>query len=233
MIQLSRGRVLRAIDLMMILHKDQSRKGKSIPYITHLFSVASKVLECGGDEDQFISALLHDSIEDQGKVNIEGIWNEMFFKSIEESKIAIEEIIHSLNKDIEISPNAIELLNWIAKFFGKRVAYIIFQCSDSFTYPKKPWRERKEEFIKRCYTLSHDVKLIVACDKWHNLYSIYCDYCLQGDAIWSQFNGGKEGTIWYYREVIKALKANWYHSILVELDFFYSSLLEKANGGSL
>lgn len=48
------------------LHASQARKGTTIPYISHLLSVASLVLEMGGDEDEAIAALLHDAIEDQG-----------------------------------------------------------------------------------------------------------------------------------------------------------------------
>lgn len=48
------------------LHTRQVRKGSGVPYIAHLLGVASIVLEYGGDEDEAIAALLHDSIEDQG-----------------------------------------------------------------------------------------------------------------------------------------------------------------------
>lgn len=48
------------------LHAGQVRKGSGIPYISHLLSVAALVLEDGGDEDEAISALLHDAVEDQG-----------------------------------------------------------------------------------------------------------------------------------------------------------------------
>jgi (p)ppGpp synthase/HD superfamily hydrolase len=48
------------------LHHQQARKGVHIPYIAHLMSVCSLVLEAGGDEDQAIAALLHDAVEDQG-----------------------------------------------------------------------------------------------------------------------------------------------------------------------
>ena len=40
------------------LHGAQFRKGTSIPYISHLMSVAALVIEYGGDEDQAIGALL-------------------------------------------------------------------------------------------------------------------------------------------------------------------------------
>lgn len=49
------------------LHGRQTRKGVGIPYLTHLMSVSALVLEFGGDEDQAIAGLLHDSIEDQAK----------------------------------------------------------------------------------------------------------------------------------------------------------------------
>src|ERR1017187_9056626 len=48
------------------LHHKQPRKGVPVPYVSHLMSVAALVLEAGGDEDQAISALLHDAVEDQG-----------------------------------------------------------------------------------------------------------------------------------------------------------------------
>ncbi len=48
------------------LHADQKRKGKDVPYISHLMGVAALVLEHGGTENQAIAALLHDAVEDQG-----------------------------------------------------------------------------------------------------------------------------------------------------------------------
>src|SRR5258705_7041041 len=48
------------------LHQSQTRKGTSIPYISHLMTVSAIVIEHGGNEDQAIAALLHDAPEDQG-----------------------------------------------------------------------------------------------------------------------------------------------------------------------
>ncbi|MGI8793830.1 MAG: HD domain-containing protein [Acidimicrobiales bacterium] len=47
-------------------HAHQARKCTQIPYVSHLFAVASIVLEMGGTEDGAIAALLHDAVEDQG-----------------------------------------------------------------------------------------------------------------------------------------------------------------------
>ena len=49
------------------LHRNQRRKGKQVPYISHLISVSALVWEDGGNEDQAIAALLHDAIEDAGQ----------------------------------------------------------------------------------------------------------------------------------------------------------------------
>jgi len=46
------------------LHRGQRRKGKAVPYISHLIAVSGLVWEDGGDEDQAIAGLLHDAIED-------------------------------------------------------------------------------------------------------------------------------------------------------------------------
>ncbi len=48
------------------LHRTQTRKGGDIPYVGHLLSVASLVIEGGGTETQAIAGLLHDAVEDQG-----------------------------------------------------------------------------------------------------------------------------------------------------------------------
>ncbi len=55
-----------ALQFALAAHKNHFRKGTKVPYVSHLLSVASIVLDYGGDEDQAIAALLHDSVEDRG-----------------------------------------------------------------------------------------------------------------------------------------------------------------------
>jgi (p)ppGpp synthase/HD superfamily hydrolase len=40
------------------------RKGSDVPYLSHLLAVTALVWEAGGDEDQAIAAMLHDTLED-------------------------------------------------------------------------------------------------------------------------------------------------------------------------
>ncbi len=53
-----------SVALAMDAFRGIYRKGTTIPYVTHLFSVAALVGEHGGDEDQMIAAILHDYLED-------------------------------------------------------------------------------------------------------------------------------------------------------------------------
>jgi (p)ppGpp synthase/HD superfamily hydrolase len=59
-------RFIQALGYAARLHGQQIRKRTTRPYIGHLLSVASIVIEYGGDEDMAIAALLHDAVEDQG-----------------------------------------------------------------------------------------------------------------------------------------------------------------------
>lgn len=56
----------RALAFATDLHAGQLRKQTDIPYISHLIGVASIVLENGGNAEEAIAGLLHDSIEDCG-----------------------------------------------------------------------------------------------------------------------------------------------------------------------
>lgn len=61
-------RFLAAVALAIEAHGDQRRKGTQIPYVAHLLVVTGLVLEDGGDEDEAIAAMLHDTVEDGGGV---------------------------------------------------------------------------------------------------------------------------------------------------------------------
>lgn len=55
-----------AVEYAAHWHRDQVRKGTSIPYICHPLAVSASIIEAGGDEDLAIAGLLHDVAEDCG-----------------------------------------------------------------------------------------------------------------------------------------------------------------------
>lgn len=58
------NRFARALSLAVEWHGTQARKGVTIPYMSHLMTVSSIVMEHGGNEEEAIAALFHDAIED-------------------------------------------------------------------------------------------------------------------------------------------------------------------------
>lgn len=59
-----RRRLGEALVFALDAHAGQTRKGKPVPYASHLLQVAGLVLEHGGDVEQAMAALLHDTLED-------------------------------------------------------------------------------------------------------------------------------------------------------------------------
>jgi (p)ppGpp synthase/HD superfamily hydrolase len=109
--------------------------------------------------------------------------------------LAIAALLHDIVEDCGGAP----MLTKVRRRFGSRVAKIVDGCTDADTYPKPPWRERKENYIARLREEDADTRLVSAADKLNNVRSILSDYREIGESVWSRFNGKREGTLWYYR----------------------------------
>ncbi len=90
----------------------------------------------------------------------------------------------------------------IRRRFGDAVADVVHACSDTDVEPKPPWRARKEAYIAHLSGAPRSVLLVSASDKLHNARSILADLRTAGDALWSRFSGGRDGTLWYYRALV-------------------------------
>jgi (p)ppGpp synthase/HD superfamily hydrolase len=112
--------------------------------------------------------------------------------------LAIAALLHDVVEDCGGEP----MLKEVRRLFGTPVAKIVDGCTDAYTTPKPPWRERKETYIHHLKTADAGTRLVSAADKLNNVRSIIADYRELGDAIWERFNGGKEGTLWYYRALL-------------------------------
>ncbi|HKH98436.1 MAG TPA: HD domain-containing protein [Candidatus Sulfotelmatobacter sp.] len=109
--------------------------------------------------------------------------------------LAIAALLHDVVEDCGGAP----MLKEVRRRFGSRVAKVVDGCTDADTYPKPPWRERKEKYIRHLKKADAGTRLVSAADKLNNLRSILSDYRALGESIWSRFTGGREGTLWYYR----------------------------------
>ncbi len=115
--------------------------------------------------------------------------------------------------------------------FGKGVANIVAGCTDTDKTPKPPWAERKRAYVAHMRHAPLSVKLVSAADKLHNSRALLSDYRTFGNALWNRFNGGKEGTLWYHRALVKALRCRRLKFLVRDLDAAVSELEKLANGG--
>ena len=113
--------------------------------------------------------------------------------------LAIAALLHDVVEDCGGAP----MLKEVRRRFGVRMAKVVDGCTDSDTYPKPPWRERKENYLAHLEKADADTRLVSAADKLNNVRSILADYREVGESIWSRFNGGREGTLWYYRALLE------------------------------
>jgi len=94
-----------------------------------------------------------------------------------------------------------EVLEEIQDRFGPRVAAMVAALSDTDQTPKPPWRERKVAYLAHLQFASPEVLRISLADKLHNARTILSDLREQGNATWERFNGGRDGSLWYYRSL--------------------------------
>jgi (p)ppGpp synthase/HD superfamily hydrolase len=178
-----------ALQFAFDLHQQQTRKGSSIPYLSHLESVASIVWKNGGSETEAIAALLHDAAEDQG---------------------------------------GLKTLKLIEEKFGKEVAQIVANCSDTFEMPKPEWKKRKQDYIDALPQHSSSTLLVSAADKLDNIRDLNRDYDVLGEKMWARFSGTRDQTLWYYRTLaaiyIKHGPTNLGKDILAQLDLLETKI---------
>jgi (p)ppGpp synthase/HD superfamily hydrolase len=112
----------------------------------------------------------------------------------------------------------------IRRRFGDTVVAIVDGCTDAEVIPKPPWRARKEAYIAHVREAPASVRLVSAADKLHNARAILADYRELGESLWKRFNGGKEGTLWYYRSLVDAFRAGGTTPLIEELDRVVSEI---------
>jgi (p)ppGpp synthase/HD superfamily hydrolase len=100
----------------------------------------------------------------------------------------------------------------ILNMFGEKVVEIVDGCTDADTIPKPPWQERKQQLRHA----SASVRKVALADKLHNARSILSDLSREGEATWKKFQGGKEGTLWYYQTLLELFLETDSNSWLVQ-----------------
>jgi (p)ppGpp synthase/HD superfamily hydrolase len=155
------SRLARALRGALKAHGAPTRKGTTIPYVSHLLAVASLVLDYGGSEDPVVAALRHATVEDCGVSYAQ-----------------------------------------LRRQFGAPVARIVKDCTDAETFPKPPWKARKQRYIDHLRRAHHPSALRVsAADKLHNARAIVHDVKHHGQAVWKRFHAAPAEILWYYQSL--------------------------------
>jgi (p)ppGpp synthase/HD superfamily hydrolase len=134
--------------------------------------------------------------------------------------MAIAALLHDVVEDCGGMPR----LREVRKLFGARVAKIVEGCTDSFGEPKPEWIERKKDYLHEVKRADAETRLVSASDKLHNVRTILTDYRQLGEAIWTRFNGKKEGTLWYYRALSDEYQRRHPNRITGELEMAVAEL---------
>ena len=138
-------RFTHAVDHARVAHAAQVRKGSNIPYLYHLLGVASLVMEFGGNEDQAIAGLLHDTIEDCGAEH-EQLIRTQFGDAVADIVVACTD---------GTAEGKSSLVDAEAK--------------------KRDWMQRKLTYLAHLADAPDAILLVSACDKLHNARAIVQD----------------------------------------------------------
>jgi (p)ppGpp synthase/HD superfamily hydrolase len=142
--------------------------------------------------------------------------------------MAIAALLHDVVEDCGGAPT----LKEVRRRFGRRVAKIVEGCTDSDRDPKPPWRERKDYYLRHLKTADAETLLVSAADKLNNVRSVLSDYREVGESIWARFNGGREGTLWYYRALREEFSRRKPNRLMREFQLAVEELQASAKSGA-
>ena len=144
-----------------------------------------------------------------------------------------DEAIAALLHDAVEDQGGAETREEIRRRFGENVAAIVDGCTDTDVVPKPPWRARKEAYILHIRNASSSVRLVSSADKLDNARAVLGDYRVVGENLWARFKGGKDGTLWYYSELVKAFREAGGGLLVDELDRVVKEIHRLAANGPL
>jgi (p)ppGpp synthase/HD superfamily hydrolase len=129
-----------------------------------------------------------------------------------------DEAIAALLHDAAEDQGGRARLEEIRAQFGDGVARIVEDCTDSWETPKRPWLERKRQYIEHARRLTPPSLRVSAADKVHNSYAILRDLRNTGDAVWDRFSAAADDVVSYYESLVRAYREAGGGPLVDELD---------------
>jgi (p)ppGpp synthase/HD superfamily hydrolase len=142
-----------------------------------------------------------------------------------------DQVIAALLHDAVEDQGGLPRLDEIREKFGEQVARIVDGCTDSYEArgEKRAWAERKRAYIERVAKENADVRLVSAADKLANAREILADYRVEGDEVFKRFQGRKDGTLGYYRQLVDVFRKAGTSALVEELERVVSELEKLAS----
>lgn len=129
-----------------------------------------------------------------------------------------DEAIGALLHDAAEDQGGRERLEEIRQRFGDEVARIVEDCTDSWEEPKRPWPERKRDYVEHARRLGPSSLRVSAADKVHNAYAILRDLRNIGEEVWDRFNAAPDDVMSYYEALVRAYREAGGGHLVDELD---------------
>lgn len=127
---------------------------------------------------------------------------------------AIGALLHDAAEDHGGRPR----LDEIRSRFGASVATIVEDCTDSWETPKRPWIERKRDYVEHARALAAPSLRVAAADKVHNAYAILRDLRNTGEAVWERFNAPADDVVAYYESLVRSFRQAGGGKLVEELE---------------
>ena len=117
-----------------------------------------------------------------------------------------DEAIGALLHDAVEDQGGRQRLEEIRQRFGDQVARIVEDCTDSWETPKKPWADRKRQYVEHARRLAPSSLRVSAADKVHNAYAILRDLRNTGETVWTRFSAAPDDVMSYYEGLVRAYR---------------------------
>jgi len=177
-------------------HDRQVRKGTRLPYLTHPANVAIILTRYGCDEPTVVAGILHDVVADCVR---ESYTPEMLDQRVGEK-------------------------------FGSDVLSIVLAVTyrrvddDGIELAQD---EQREDYLERLSSAGETALWVCAADKLHNAGTILSDLrrTIDPGTVWGRFNGGRDGTVnWYRRVYDRLVSVGFTGAIMPELESVVEAL---------
>lgn len=139
----------------------------------------------------------------------------------DDEDIIIAGLLHDTVEDSDYTSEELE------KDYGKNVREIVMgvtEQKDDELGNKRPWKIRKEDYLKNLENDSEGSLLLCAADKIHNMRTILDEYNEVGPEFLKNFSCTPKEKNWYHGEILKVLHRKLENKKILEE---YKRLLEE------